>query len=74
MIISSHKWTICHFYAKPCLARFYSYGEQRDLKKKFLVSNVPRGGGTLDTHVGHVGPHSLGWEKNHKKKKNLLNK
>ena len=32
-------------------------------KKKNLVSNVPRGGGTLDTHVGHVGPLTLGWEK-----------
>ena len=25
---------------------------------------MPRGGGTLDTHVGHVGPHTLGREKN----------
>ena len=37
------------------------------LKKKFLVSNLPHGEGTLDTHVGHVGPHTLGWEKIHKK-------
>ena len=38
--------------------------ENKEIKKKFfLVSNVPRGGGTLDTHVGHVGPHSPGWEK-----------
>ena len=49
------------------MARLYSYGEQGDLKKIFLVSNAHRGGGTLDTHVGHVGPHGLGWEKIHKK-------
>ena len=36
-------------------------------KKNFLRSNVPHGGGTLDRHVGHVGPHPLGWEKFTKK-------
>ena len=47
----------------------YIVMENKEIKKKFfLVSNVPRGGGTLDTHVGHVGPHSLGWEKNSQKK------
>ena len=33
-----------------------------------MVSNVSRDGGTLGTHVGHVGPHTLGWEKILKKK------
>ena len=32
-----------------------------------MRSNVPHGGGTLDRHVGHVGPHPLWWEKFTKK-------
>ena len=31
------------------------------------MSNVLRGGGMLDTHVEHIGQHTLGWEKIHKK-------
>ena len=32
------------------------------------MSNVPRGGGTLDTHVGLFGLHTLSREKNYQKK------
>ena len=36
------------------------------------MSNVPRGGGTLDTYVGHVGPHTLDLEKIRQKKSFFL--
>ena len=43
--------------------------ENNDIKKYiFGCPKFPRVGGTLDTHVGHIGPHTLDWEKLRQKK------